>query len=255
MLKLRAIIAITGACGLLAGLAATAQAEETVTITEAGFSPDALGVPTNVFGRAKFGSTNLPIPSPITHFTAYGPAGATMNLEGTGTCTKEKLENVGPEACPADSRAGFGEVEGAYEIAKEVVRENAAIDFFLGDNNPNHTTLLIYLDGTSPVSIQLVFTAEVIHGPAPYGLGFSLNVPLIKVLPEASDASAEGGFLTIGAKNVAYYRTVHGKRKLFHVKGIITPKSCPHGGWPVETQISFEDGTTVTAKDKIACPK
>lgn len=254
MLKLRVIIAITGACALLGGVAATAQAEETVTITEAGFSPDALGVPTNVFGRAKFGTTNLPIPSPITHFTAYGPAGATMNLEGTGTCTAQKLENVGPEACPANSRAGFGEVEGAYEIAKEVVRENASIDFFLGNNNPNHTTLLLYLDGTSPVSIQLVFTANVVHGAPPYGLGFSLNVPLIKVLPEASDASALGGFLTIGAKNVAYYRKVHGKRKLFHVKGIITPKSCPHGGWPVETQISFEDGSTVTAKSKIRCP-
>jgi hypothetical protein len=255
MLKLRAIIAIAGACALLAGLAATAQAEETVTITEAGFSPDALGVPTNVFGRAKFGSTNLPVPSPIRHFSAYGPAGATMNLEGTGTCTAQKLENVGPEACPADSRAGFGEVEGAYEIAHEIVHENAALDFFLGDNNPNHTVLLLYLDGTSPVSIQLVFEATVIHGPKPYGLGFSLDVPLIRVLPEASDASALGGFLTIGAKNVAYYKKVHGKRKLFHVKGIITPKTCPHGGWPVETQISFEDGSTVTATDKIACPK
>ncbi len=256
MLKLRAIIAITGACALLAGLAATAQAEETVTITEAGFSPDALGVPTNVFGRAKFGSTNLPIPSPITHFTAYGPAGATMNLEGTGTCTAQKLENVGPEACPANSRAGFGEVEGAYEIAKEVVNENAAIDFFLGDNNPNHTVAADlprrHQPGVDPARVR---RPTVVHGPKPYGLGFSLDVPLIKVLPEASDASALGGFLTIGAKNVAYYRTVHGKRKLFHVKGIITPKSCPHGGWPVETQISFEDGSTVTAKHKIACPK
>jgi hypothetical protein len=255
MYKLRAIIAITGACALLAGIAATAQAEETLTITEAGFSPDALGVPTNAFGRAKFGSTNTPIPSPITHVNVYGPAGATENLEGTGVCTAQKLENIGPEACPADSRAGFGGVEGVYEIAGEVVHENASVDYFLGDNNPNHTTLLVYVDGTTPVSIQLVFTADVVHGPPQYGLGFSLNVPLIKVLPEASDASVEGAFLTIGAKNVAYYRTVHGKRKLFHVKGLITPKTCPHGGWPVETQVSFQDGSTVTAKSKIACPK
>jgi len=255
MFKLRVIATTLLACALLLGVAAAAQAEETVSITEAGFSPDRLGVPTNVFGRAKFGSTNLPVPSPITHFDAFGPAGVTLSLEGTGTCTAAKLENVGPEACPADSRAGFGEVEGAYELAKEVIHENATIDFFLGNNRPGHIELLVYLDAITPVSYQTVFTATVIQGPKPYGLGFSLNVPLIKVLPEASDASAIGGFLTLGAKNVAYYRKVHGKRRLFHVKGIITPKSCPRGGWPVETQISFEDGSTVTAKHTIPCPK
>ena len=115
--------------------------------------------------------------------------------------------------------------------------------------------LEIYLNGSSPVSIQLVFTAPVINSPKPYGLGFSLNVPIIKVLPEASDASALSSFLTLGAKNVAYYKKVNAKRKLFHVKGIITPKKCPHGGWPVATQFSFQDGSTVLSTSKIPCPK
>ena len=94
-----------------------------------------------------------------------------------------------------------------------------------------------------------------INSPPPYGLGFSLNVPLIKVLPEASDASAKSSFLTLGAKNVAYYREVHGKRELFHVRGIVTPKSCPRGGWPVASQFSFEDGSTVLSTSRIPCPK
>lgn len=235
--------------------AAGASAAETVTITSAGFSPDRLGVPTNVFGSATIGSTNLPVPSPITHVNVYGPAGVTLNLEGTGTCNAAELENVGPEACPADSRAGFGGGEGVYEIAKEVITEQYTLDFFLADNRPGHTVLLIYLNGSAPVSVQLVFTAPVIQGPKPYGLGFSVEVPLIKVLPEASDASARTTFLTIGAKNVAYFKTVHGKRRLFHVKGIIIPKTCPRGGWPVASQFSFEDGSTVMAKRKIPCPK
>jgi hypothetical protein len=234
--------------------AATAQAEETVRITQAGFSPDRLGVPTNVFGSATIGSTNLPVPSPLSHVNVYGPAGVTLNLEGTGTCTAAALENVGPAACPADSKAGFGGGEGAYEIAKEIIHENYTLDFFLGDNRPGHVTLLIYLNGSTPVSIQLVFTATVLQGPKPYGLGFSLNVPPIKTLPEASDASAISSFLTLGANNVAYYKKVHGKRKLFHVKGIVTPKRCPRGGWPVATQFSFEDGSTVMATSKIPCP-
>lgn len=100
-----------------------------------------------------------------------------------------------------------------------------------------------------------MFKAPVIQFPKPYGLGFSLEVPLIKVLPEASDASAISAFFTAGAKNVAYYKTIHGKRKLLHVKGIITPKTCPRGGWPGASEISFEDGSTVKSTVKIPCPK
>ena len=248
------IAAVVGALCVLICCAA-AQAAETVTITSAGFTPDELGVPTNVFGSATIASTDLPLPSPITHVNVYGPPGVTLDLRGSGTCSAAALENVGPQACPADSKAGFGGGEGVYEIGHEVVNEKFTLDFFLADNTPGHTVLLILLEGSSPVSIQLVFTAPVINSPKPYGLGFSLNVPLIKVLPEASDASAKSSFLTLGAKNVAYYKTVHGKRKLFHVRGIVTPKSCPHGGWPVASEFSFEDGTSVLSKSVIPCPK
>jgi hypothetical protein len=242
-------------CAASLPMASAAQAEETVKITEAGFSPDKLGVPTNVFGRATIRSANLPVPSPITHVNVYGPAGVTLNLQGTATCAAAVLENTGPQGCPPDSKAGFGGGEGAYELAHEIIHENFTLDFFLGDNRPGHTVLLIYLNGSSPVSIQLVFTAPVINSPKPYGLGFSLNVPIIKVLPEASDASAISSFLTLGAKNVAYFKTIKGKRKLLHVKGIIAPKRCPHGGWPVASQFSFEDGSTVMSTSKIPCPK
>jgi hypothetical protein len=252
----RAQISLTAAliCGSLL-LVASARAEETLKITSAGFNPDRLGVPTNVFGSATIGSTNLPVPSPTTHVDVYGPAGVTLDLRGTGTCNEAQLENIGPEACPANSKAGFGGGEGVYELAHELINEKFTLDFFLGDNRPGHTVLLIYLNGSTPVSVQLVFTAPVINSPKPYGLGFSLNVPIIKVLPEASDASAKSSFLTLGAKNVAYYRVVKGKRKLFHVRGIITPKSCPAGGWPVASRFTFEDGSTVMSTSKIPCPK
>jgi hypothetical protein len=240
---------------VLLAAATAAYAGETVTITSAGFKPDKLGVPTNVFGSATIGSTTGPVPSPITHVDVYGPPGVTLDLRGTGVCPQATLENVGPQGCPADSRAGFGGGMGIYELGHELVEEEFTLDFFLGDNRPGHTVLLIHLKGSSPVSIELTFTAPVINSPKPYGLGFSLNVPIIKVLPEASDASAKSSFLTLGAKNVAYYRRVKGKRKLFHVRGIITPKSCPHGGWPVASQFTFEDGSQVLSTSKIPCPK
>jgi hypothetical protein len=255
MRRVRIPVAALFCCAFLFAAAGPAQAEETLQITKAGFSPDKLGVPTNVFGEATIGATNGPVPAPITHVNVYGPAGVTLNLEGTGVCTVAKLENVGPSACPTDSKAGFGGGLGIYELAKEIIHENFTLEFFLGNNHPGHVELLIYLNGSTPVSIQLVFTARVIQGPKPYGLGFSLNVPLIKTLPEASYASAVSSFLTLGAKNVAYFKRVHGKRKLFHVKGIITPKKCPRGGFPVASQFSFLDGSTVMAKSTIPCPR
>jgi len=249
----RIVAAVVCAVSLLA--ATPTLAAETVSITEAGFSPNLRGAPTNAFGSATIGSTNLPVPSPITHVDVYGPAGVTLNLEGTGTCARERLEQLGAQGCPADSKAGFGGGEGVYELAHEIITEAYTLDFFLADNKPGHVSMLILLKGSTPVSIEVIFTATVITGPRPYGLGFSVEVPLIKVLPEASDASAKTAFLTLGAHNVAYYKKVHGKRKLFHVKGIILPKKCPHGGWPVASKFSFQDGSTVLAKRTVRCPR
>ncbi len=247
-----AVVALACAGSTLA--ASPARAEETVRITEARFSPDVLGAPTDAFGSATIGSTDLPVPSPITHVDVFGPAGLTLDLEGSATCARERLEQLGPRACPANSRAGTGGGEGAYEIAGELIREPYTLEFFLADNRPGHVSLLIFLKGSSPVSIEIVFGGTIITGPAPYGLGFSVDVPLIKVLPEASDASATTAFLRLGAKDVPYYRVVHGKRRLFHVRGIVLPKHCPRGGWPVASQFSFEDGSSVLAKRTIPCP-
>jgi hypothetical protein len=227
---------------------------ETVQINEAGFSPNVAGAPTNAFGNATIGSSE-PVPSPITHVDVYGPAGLTLNLEGSATCARELLEHLGPSGCPANSKAGTGGGEGAYELAHEIIKEPYTLEFFLTDNQPGHVALVILLKGNSPVEIEVYLTATVITGPPPYGLGFSVEVPLIKVLPEASDASATSASLSLGAHGVTYFKKVHGKRKLEHVKGIILPKHCPQGGWPVASQFTFQDGQTVLAKKTVPCPR
>jgi hypothetical protein len=250
----RAMLAALLCAGSLLATAAGASAEETVQITRAGFSPSGFGIPTNAFGSATIGSTTGPVPSPIEHVDVYGPAGITLDLRGTGVCDRATLERIGVAACPANSRAGFGGGEGIYQLGGELVKERYTLDFFLSDNRPGHVAMLVYLQGHSPVSIEITFTGKVITGPRPYGLGFSLDVPLIKVLPEASNASATSAFITLGAHNVAYYRKVHGRRKLFHVRGIILPKSCPRAGWPVASRFKFEDGSTVLATRRVPCP-
>ena len=114
--------------------------------------------------------------------------------------------------------------------------------------------LLIYLNAATPVPVHEVFTATMIPAPNTYGLGFSVEVPLLRVLPEASYASVSSAFITLGTKNLAYYKTVGGKRRLFHARGITAPKSCPRGGWPIASQFSFQDGSSVMGKSRIPCP-
>lgn len=234
----------------------TAWAGQTVTI-KAKFTPNKLGSPTNVSGEAHFVST-LPgeIPAPITGFTVKGPAGLTLDTKGTGVCSEAILIGpAGPEGCPKNSVAGFGGGTGALKLGTQIIEEPYTLNFFLGDNHPNHTVLLLYLNAVSPVSIQIVFTAVVERFPKPYGLGFHFNIPLIPTLPGASDATALSAHVSIGAPNVFYFEKVHGKRKRVHVKGIVLPKTCPKGGFPTETMFTFQDGTSSDTKLNLPCPK
>ncbi len=230
-----------------------AQATETVNL-HAKFTPNVLGAPTNASGSTTFSNNAGGLPSPITGFTLKGPKGMRIDANGTGTCSAAAIEQNGPTVCPKDSVAGFGGGMGALQLGTQIIEEPFTLNLFLGDNRPGHIVVLLYVEAVSPVSIQLVFTAPVVKEPAPYGLGFHFNVPLIPTLPGASDASVLSAHLTLGATNVAYFKKVHGKRKLVHVKGLILPKTCPKGGFPIESDFSFEDGSSNNIAIKTPCP-
>jgi hypothetical protein len=253
MSRTKVLVAVAVVCVCLIA-AAAAWAAETVTVTSATFSPDKLGAPTNVHGSATISSSTGGIPSPIVGATVMGPAGLTIDVNGVGVCDPEKLQADGPEGCPKTSKAGFGGGIGSLELAKEIIKEPFTLNFFRGPDEEGHIVLLTYVNAVSPVSVQLVLKAQIVPEPKPYGLGFKIKVPLIETLPEASDASVESIFFTWGAPNAAYFETVHGKRKLVHIKGIIVPKKCPKGGFPYLAQLAFADGTTNTIKGTIACP-
>lgn len=253
MSRARGLLAAAVACVCLI-VAAAAWAAQTLEVT-ASFSPDKLGAPTNVHGTATIGSTSGPLPSPIAEATVMGPAGLKVDTKGVGVCDPVKLEQtLETSVCPRDSKAGFGGGVGAYEIAGQVNEEPFTLNFYRGPNENGHLVILTYLNAVSPVSVQLVLKAQVVPEPKPYGLGFTFKVPPIESLPGASNATAKSIYITLGAPNAAYYEKVGGKRKLVHVKGIIVPKTCPKGGFPYETQFTFEDGTTNTVKQTIPCP-
>jgi hypothetical protein len=218
------------------------------------FTPDELGASTNLSVTGEFASTAGALPSPITKFTIYTPAGMAVDTRGSGTCAAAKLEKLGPNGCPADSRAGFGGGVGVLELPKETIREPYTLDFFFAPKEKGHLALLVYASAVSPVIVELVVVAREIRAPKPYGIGFSVEIPLISTLPGASYASVESIFATLGATNVAYYKTVRGKRTLVHLRGIVVPRTCPRGGFPAEGTVDFADGTTLTVNPTIPCP-
>jgi hypothetical protein len=250
--KARVLLVALVVCGCLIAVA-VAWATETLSVN-VGFDPDRLGVPTNVAVEGKFHSSSGGLPAPIAKFTAYLPAGLSVDTRGAGTCTAAKLEESGPSGCPADSRAGFGGGVGLLELAHEIVRESYTLDFFFAGRQHGHLVLLAYVDGLAPASVEQVLVAREVVAPKPYGIGFSVDVPPISTLPDASDASVESAFLSLGSADVAYYERSHGRRTLVHVRGLVTPTTCPPGGFRMQATIGFADGTSLTVDPTVPCP-
>jgi hypothetical protein len=124
----------------------------------------------------------------------------------------------------------------------ERVQERASIQpFFAPGGN-----LEFFVDGTTPVSLEILATAHFVNSSPPFGLELIGEVPLIETVPGALDASAEE--VTIGV-GTAYRQ---GKKTISY---ITVPKKCLKGGWPVKVELSFLGGTTAEASYKIPCPR
>ncbi|HEX5309390.1 MAG TPA: hypothetical protein VFW38_09970 [Solirubrobacteraceae bacterium] len=218
------------------------------------FTPDRLGASANLALTSHFASPPGGAPAPVRKFTVYAPAGMLIDARGAGVCSQAVLEAHGPEACPADSRAGFGGGIGVLQLPGETVHEGYTLDFFFSSTNPGHLSLLVYASARSPVNVELIVIAHEVRAPAPYGLGFSVEVPPISTIPGAPLASIESAFASLGAANVAYYKRVHGRLRLVHVRGLVVPRRCPAGGFPSRATIDFRDGQSLTLYPKVPCP-
>lgn len=250
----RVLVAISLGC-VGAALAGIAWAGEDALIVNEAFTPDRLGAATNLSITASFASSADVPPSPIGRLTLYGPAGLGIQAPDAGTCTGAVLEQRGPEGCPADSRVGFGGGVAVLALPGQLVRESFTLDFFFAPSEHGRLGLLAYASGVSPVAASLVVVAREIPAPKPYGLGFSVQVPEVSTIPGAAYASVESAFATLGASDVAYYKTVHGRRTLVHIKGLIVPRTCPFGGFPTRATVGFTDGATFTVNPTIPCPR
>jgi hypothetical protein len=231
---------------------ALAASPQPLTLTTS-FTPNELASPTNLsatLGLALAGG----VPQPLQELTGYAPAGLSVDVRGLPTCAQATLERWGPRGCPVESRIGFGGGVGVLELAHVLVKEPYTLDFFLAPRERGQLTILIYAKGIEPISVQLVLHAKEVRGSAPYGFGLAVEVPPISTIPGAEDASVESGYVSLGGANVAYFRSLHGKRTLERVKGLIEPAKCPRGGFPFEIVAGFIGGATGVGTYASPCP-
>ncbi|MFI5010612.1 MAG: hypothetical protein ACHQDY_10085 [Solirubrobacterales bacterium] len=235
------------------GLPALASAAPTVTfkvkaVPLAGFpgTGNILGAGAAVQAEYKITGTEYPggFPAPLIGVNFYTPAGTKLHPQGFVTCPLSTLEgNAGPEGCPKKSQASPVGIAGvANEIGGTPVTENATLQAFFAPGGG----LNFYVNGSSPISAQIVAKGHFVTAAAPYGPELVSEVPLVEALPGAPDVSTTSINIKVGA---AFKQ---GKKTISY--GYL-PKKCPKGGFPVKSELKFLGGAVVTVNYKAPCPK
>jgi hypothetical protein len=242
-------LAVLGLAAL--GLSAIASAAPTITLkTKAvpipGFpgTGDLLGAGAVIQVEGTVSGTEYGgFPPPVTEIKFFAPAGAKLHPQGFATCAPSVIEKSGPGPCPKQSLAGpKGSASGAVSFGTERVHETVSVQpFFAPGGN-----LEFFVEGTTPVSLEILATGHVVNASPPFSLEFFGEVPLIETVPGALDASFEEGNIKVGA---AYKQ---GKKTISY---ITVPKKCPKGGLLVKAELNFLGGATAEASYKMPCPK
>ncbi len=234
------------------GLSATASAAPTITkfkitaVPIPGFpgTGDILGAGTAVQAEGAISGTEYGgSPPPLVEIRFYAPTGAKLHPQGFATCAPSTLEREGPRSCPKRSIAGpKGSATGTVSFGSERVPETVSVQPFFAPGGG----LEGFVDGTSPVSLEILVPAHFVTAASPFGLEFIGEVPLIETVPGALDASFEEGTISGGAA----YR--QGSKTISY---ITLPKTCSRGGWPVKVELSFLGGAVSEASYKMPCPR
>ncbi len=235
----------------LLSLSATASAAPTIkfkikAVPIPGFpgTGDILGAGAVIQGEGTVsGSEYGGFPPPVTGLKFYAPAGAKLHPQGFATCSPTVIRERGPAPCPKKSVAGpKGSAGGAVSFGTERVHETVSVQPFFAPGGG----LEFYVNGVTPVSIEILATGHVVHSSSPFGLEIIGEVPLIESVPGALDASLNEAAVSVGA---AYKQ---GKKTISY---ITLPRRCPKGGFPAKVEASFLGGATTEASYEMPCPK
>jgi hypothetical protein len=190
---------------------------------------------------------------PVSQISLALPAGLTLHPAGFGTCSEETLKRIGPSGCPTSSSAGpVGNVLAEVTFGTERVPEETEVRPFFGPGG----TILFFIAGHSPVSLEIISVGHYEKSSAPYGEELIAPLPAVATVPGAPLVSFKAVHIKLGAARM------QGEAQISYVA---MPTECEVGGLPYKTEVFFggmfggerEFGITpklVTATYRAPCP-
>jgi len=167
--------------------------------------------------------------------------GGQFNAGKFKRCKLASLQAKGPKGCPSGSKIGTGAGVG---MAKPVVTDpvNGTLTLFNGARVGGKDTILVYV--FPDLGPTFVSVGKITKSGSRYTLDF--NVPPIKTLPSAPDASV----VSVKTKTPIKKVTKSGKRYYL----IVAPSTCK-GKWKGSGTFYFATGETQTVPISQKCKK
>lgn len=237
-------------------LTAIASATQSVEL-DPSFTPYRLGSPTTIDLNLQIHAPPGQIPSALTEIEVRYPQNLGFALSGLGlaVCSPTMLEAAGTSGCPANSIMGGGNATAELSFGPQLVTENASISIARAPDQEGHIALLLYASGPSPVNTQILSPAQLLSTSPPFGGRLNMQLPVIPSVPGAADIAIASLSVTIGPRGLTYYEHTEGTTLAYTPKGILLPKTCPHGGFPFAATFSFLDGSHPEARAMLPCPR
>jgi hypothetical protein len=180
-------------------------------------------------------------PAPLTNLTVHLPAGVGGLRTGFAACEASTIQMTGITGCPPGSLAGPQTKVGMFvAFGTEIMAESGTVQAVFGSGE----TVNFFMDGVSPVSVEVIMTGTYTLDSPPYSHVLNLAVPQIESVPGALHASITALTLAFGAT-----RSEDGSE----IDSVTAPQECPSGGFGWLANATFADGTTTDVSYKSPC--
>jgi len=214
------------------------------TITPS-LSPDRLGARAALTITIRYAGGEFGVPSPVRRSVLALPAGMSLDVPSLRGCSAGQLRAHGPSGCPAPSQLGDGHALVETHAGAQTLTENVTLHAFLGSPENLEPTFDILAQGYTPLDERVVFGGSVRAGRAPYGEELIVSIPPVPSLPLEPDASILTFSLTVGAS------TGH---RAGDQNAVRVPSKCPPGGFPLDGEFTYADGSVASVPARIPCP-
>lgn len=244
----RLLLAIAAAALAATLVATTVLADQTQTL-DANVTPARKGKkrkPRNVALEltTATGTTDNSKPSPSRRAQLLLPRGMRLNPGRFPTCQQATVESNQVGNCPRRSVVGSGT---ATIDARPVVGDPVPATVTVVNCNPTDAPrLCVHLKPETGQPVTMVATIR--SAVAPFGRLLDLEIPVLDTVPGSPPATLTQLQMRIRGTNRRRVR-----RRTRTYRFVEAPTSCPRTGWPFQGTFAYEDGTSLTASDSVAC--